>query len=54
MTEADGIRRRSVVNLDFLQLVARARLTRRVGSATPTTLRAICAAAVEAIGCTVL
>jgi mRNA interferase MazF len=52
LTEADGVRRSSVVNLDNLQLVPRTSLVRRVGRATPTTLRAICAAAVEAIGCT--
>jgi len=51
LTEADGIRVRSVVNLDNLQLIARSRLARRVGRATPDTLSAICAAATEAIGC---
>jgi mRNA interferase MazF len=51
LTEADGVRTRSVVNLDNLQLVPRASMVRRVGRATPTTLRAMCAAAAEAIGC---
>jgi mRNA-degrading endonuclease toxin of MazEF toxin-antitoxin module len=51
LTEADGIRQPSVVNLDNLQLVRRASLLRRVGRVTPTTPRAICAAAAEAIGC---
>ncbi len=51
MTVADGVRRPSVVNLDNLQLVARERLVRRVGQATPATLLAICAATAEAIGC---
>ena len=51
LTEADGARKRSVVNLDNLQLVARARLVRRVGRATPTTMRAICGAITEATGC---
>jgi mRNA interferase MazF len=51
LTEADGVRIRSVVNLDNLQLIARSRLGRRVGRATPATLRAICFAASEAIGC---
>jgi mRNA interferase MazF len=51
LTEADGVRQPSVVNLDNLQLVRRASLVRRVGRATPTTLRAICAATAEAIGC---
>lgn len=48
---ADGIRRRSVVNLDNLQLVPRARLLRRVGRAAPATMALICAAATAAIGC---
>ena len=52
LTEADGVQRRSVVNLDNLQLVSRTRLVRRVARATPTTLTALCAAAAEAIGCT--
>lgn len=51
LSEADGVRTRSVVNLDNLQLVPRARLVRRVGRATPTTLSAICAATAQAIGC---
>ena len=51
LSEVDGVRTRSVVNLDNLQLVPRARLARRVGRATPATLRAICAAAAEAMGC---
>ena len=51
LTEADGVRKPSVVNLDNLQLLPRERLVRRVGRATPATLRAICAAAAEAIGC---
>lgn len=41
---ADGIRATSVVNLDSLQLVDRARLQRRVGRARPETMAAICAA----------
>ena len=53
LTESDGVRMPSVVNLDNLQLVRRASLVRRVGRATPTTLRAICAATAEAIGCPV-
>lgn len=51
LTEADGVRTASVVNLDNLQLVYRTSLVRCVGRVTPTTLRAICAAAAEAIGC---
>lgn len=49
--ERDGVRVRSVVNLDNLQLLPRARLVRRVGRAAPATMRSICTAAAEAIGC---
>lgn len=51
LSVADGVRRRCVANLDNLQLVARTRLVRQVGKAGPGTLRAICVAASEAIGC---
>ena len=51
LTEADGVRGPCVVNLDNLQLVPRARLVRRVGRSAPDTLKAICTAAAEAIGC---
>jgi mRNA interferase MazF len=51
LSEDDGVRRLSVVNLDNLQLVPRSRLVRRVGRAAPHTLRAICAAAAQAIDC---
>lgn len=51
LSEADSVRRRSVVNLDNLQLLARDRLVRKVGKVEPATLDRICAAAAEAIGC---
>lgn len=51
LTEADGVLRRCVVNLDNLQLVPRQRFVRRVGRATSGTLEKMCAAAAEAIGC---
>jgi mRNA interferase MazF len=51
LSDADGMRRPCVVNLDNLQLVPRARLVRRVGRAAPHTLQAICTATAEAIGC---
>jgi mRNA interferase MazF len=51
LTEADGVRTVSVVNMDNLQLVPRTSLVRRVGKATPRTMTAICAATAEAIGC---
>jgi mRNA interferase MazF len=47
----DGVRIESVANLDNLQLVARARLVRRVGRARPSTMRAICRALATAVGC---
>jgi mRNA interferase MazF len=47
----DGVRRESVVNLDNVQLVARARLIRRVGRARPATMAAICDAVSVAVGC---
>jgi len=51
LSEADGLRTRSVVNLDNLQLLPRNKLVRRVGRAGPLTMQRICAAAAEAIGC---
>ena len=51
LSEADGVRRPCVVNLDNLQLVPRSRLVRRVARATPATLRAICVATAVAIDC---
>ena len=48
----DGVRVDSVVNLDNLQLVERAQLTRRVGRVAESTMQRICTAAATAIGCT--
>lgn len=48
---ADGVRIQSVANLDNLQLVARARLLRRVGRARPVVMDAICTALSTAVGC---
>jgi len=48
---ADGVRVESVANLDNVQLVARARLVRRVGRARPTIMNAICRALSTAVGC---
>ena len=47
----DGIRVSSVANLDNVQLVARARLARRVGRARDETMDAICAALATATAC---
>ncbi len=51
LSEADGMRRRCVVNLDNIQLLPRAHLVRRVGRATSTSMEEICAAAAGATGC---
>jgi mRNA interferase MazF len=48
---ADGVRIESVANLDNVQLIARARLVRRVGRARPTVMNAICAALSTAVDC---
>jgi mRNA interferase MazF len=48
---ADGVRAASVANVDNVQLVARARLVRRVGRARPATMSAICRALAIATGC---
>jgi len=47
----DGVRRDSVANLDNVQLVARARLIRRVGRVRPATMTALCGALAIAVGC---
>jgi mRNA interferase MazF len=47
----DGVRAASVANLDNVQLIARARLVRRVGRARRSTMRAICGAPSTATGC---
>ena len=47
----DGVALPSVVNLDNLQLLPRDRLVRPVGRAAPDTMRSICDAVAEAIGC---
>lgn len=47
----DGIRRRSVANLDNVQLVARSRLVRRVGRVRAPTLAALCKALSVAVDC---
>lgn len=47
----DGVRVHSVVNLDNLQLLGRARLQRAVGRVRPETMARICHAAAIAVGC---
>lgn len=48
----DGIRLRSVANLDNTQLVSRTRLIRRVGRARPATMESLCQALATAVDCT--
>jgi mRNA interferase MazF len=48
---ADGIRLRSVANLDQVQLVGLSRLIRPVGRARPHTMAALCAALAVAVNC---
>jgi mRNA interferase MazF len=47
----DGIRRAPVANVDNLQLVARDRLVRQVGRATPSTMSSLCGALSIAVDC---
>lgn len=47
----DGVLLESVVNLDNVQLVPRARFVRRVGRARPPTMGAVCRALSIATGC---
>ena len=47
----DGIRLRSVVNLDQIQLVAINRMIRPVGRARPETMAALCEALAVAVNC---
>lgn len=47
----DGVRVGSVVNLDNMMLLDRARLVRRVGAARPATMDRVCSAVAIAIGC---
>jgi len=48
---ADGVRVESVANMDNTQLVARARLLRRVGRATPETMVGLCRSLAIAVDC---
>lgn len=48
---ADGIRIESVANLDNTQLVARTRLQKRVGRATPETMARLCRSLAIAVAC---
>jgi mRNA interferase MazF len=48
----DGVKVKSVTNLDSVQLVSRTRLVRRVGKVREVTIDAICRALSIAAGCT--
>jgi mRNA interferase MazF len=48
---ADGVRVESVANMDNTQLVARKRLLRRVGHATPETMARLCRSLAIAVNC---
>lgn len=48
---SEGLKRPSAVNLDHVQTVERARLTRYVGSASPSKMREICRGLAIATGC---
>lgn len=47
----DGLRQRSVANLDNVQLLARDRFRKRVGRVQPATMSALCTALSVAIDC---
>jgi mRNA interferase MazF len=48
----DGIRHKSVANLDNVQLLGRDRLRRRIGRVRPSTMKAVCTALSVAVDCT--
>ena len=47
----EGLKHVSAVNLDHVQTVAKSQLRRRLGQASPATMRAVCRALAIAIGC---
>lgn len=51
VSEAEGLLRESVANFDNLQLLARARLIRRVGVLSPAKVSEACRALGHAVGC---
>ncbi|MGH7803747.1 MAG: type II toxin-antitoxin system PemK/MazF family toxin [Candidatus Binatia bacterium] len=48
---SEGLKRESAVNLDHVQTVAQARLSRRLGSLGAEKMRAVCRALAVATGC---
>jgi mRNA interferase MazF len=47
----EGLKQRSAINLDHVQTVDKSRLERFVGSVSPRTMAAVCAALAIATGC---
>lgn len=48
---AEGLKHDSAINLDHVQTVEQSRLIRRIGQASPATLRQVCRALAIAVGC---
>ena len=48
---AEGLKHESAVNLDHVQTVEQIRLLRRIGQASPATMRQVCRALAIAVGC---
>jgi mRNA interferase MazF len=48
---AEGLKHESAINLDHVQTVEQARLVRRVGQVSDTTMRNVCRALAIAVGC---
>ena len=48
---AEGLKHDSAINLDHVQTVEQSRLVRRIGQATPATMRQVCHALAIAVGC---
>ena len=48
---AEGLKHESAINLDHVQTVEQARLTRRVGSVSEARMREVCRALAVATGC---
>jgi mRNA interferase MazF len=48
---SEGLKHESAVNLDHVQTVEQARLTRRIGRVSPAKMREVCRALSIAVGC---
>lgn len=47
----EGLKHDSAINLDHVQTVEQSRLVRRIGQASPATMRQVCRALAIAVGC---